>query len=54
MVDSLGDADKEDLLNNSTEKYDLPHEFWNMEYFEFLEARRKLMAQSIRDYFEKI
>ena len=54
MVDSLGDADKEDLLNNYTEKYDLPHEFWNMDYFDFLEARRKLMAKSIREYFEKI
>ena len=54
MVDSLGDADKDDLLNNYTEKYDLPHKFWNMDYFEFLEARRKLMAKSIREYFEKI
>ena len=54
MLDSLGDSDKEDLMSNYTEKYDLPHEFWNMDYFDFLEARRKLMAKSIREYFEKI
>ena len=54
MVDSLGEADKDELMKNYTEKYDLPHEFWNMDYFDFLEARRKLMAKSIREYFEKI
>lgn len=54
MVNSLGDADKEDLLNNYTEKYELPNEFWNMDYFEFLQERRKLMAKQIRNYFEKI
>lgn len=32
-----------------TEAYDLPHEFWNMDFFDFLEERRKLMAGSIED-----
>lgn len=54
MLDSLNEAEQEELMNTYTEKYDLPHEFWNMDYFEFLEARRKLMAKSIREYFEKI
>ena len=54
MLDSLSEGEKEELMNTYTEKYDLPHEFWNMDYFEFLEARRKLMAKSIREYFEKI
>ncbi len=34
--------------------YDLPEEFWNMEYEEFLEERRKLMANRIRRYFSTL
>ncbi|MBE6509390.1 MAG: DUF262 domain-containing protein [Methanobrevibacter sp.] len=45
---------REFVLNNYTEAYDLPFEFWNMDYFEFLDERRKLMAESIRKYFEKL
>lgn len=54
MLNSLNDIEKEELMNNYAEKYDLPYEFWDMDYFEFLNARRKLMAQSIRKYFEKL
>ena len=45
---------KEFVENNYVEVYDLPENFWDMEYNEFLEARRKLMAKSIRNYFEKL
>ncbi|WP_407421956.1 DUF262 domain-containing protein [Methanobrevibacter sp.] len=54
MLNTLNEHEKEDLMNNYIEKYDLPYEFWNMDYFEFLEARRKLMAKSIKKYFEKL
>ena len=42
------------IENNYITAYDLPEEFWNMDYFEFLEARRNLMAKSIRRYFEML
>jgi len=55
MLDSLeSEYDRQEIINNYTEYYDLPHEFWNMEYPEFLKARRKLMAKSIRNYFERL
>ena len=50
----LFSAEREEIINNYTEYYDLPHDFWNMDYFDFLEARRVLMAKSIRNYFEKL
>lgn len=44
-----------DFVNdNYTVAYDLPFEFWNMDYFDFLNQRRKLMANSIRRYYEKL
>lgn len=55
MLDDIeSDYEREEIINNYTEYYDLPHEFWNMDYFEFLEVRRKLMAKSIRNYFERL
>ena len=45
---------KEFVENNYVEVYDLPKNFWNMKYSEFLEARRKLMAKSIHNYFDKL
>ena len=54
MVDTLNEHEKEDLMENYTERFDLPHEFWNMDYFDFLNERRTLMAKSIRNYFEKL
>lgn len=42
------------VSENYIEAYDLPHEFWNMDYFEFLDERRKLMANCIRRYYEKL
>ena len=54
MLDSVSEFDREEIIKNYTKYYDLPHEFWNMDYFEFLEARRELMAKSIRNYFERL
>ena len=54
MVNSLNDYERNDLISNYNEKYDLPKEFWNMDYFEFLKERRKLMAKSIKNYFNKL
>ena len=45
---------KEFVKRNYVPVYDLPENFWEMDYFEFLEARRKLMAKSIHNYFEKL
>lgn len=42
------------VRKNYVKAYDLPYEFWDMDYFEFLEERRKLMAESIRRYFEML
>ena len=54
MLDLLNDKDRHDLEENYTQAYDLPEDFWNMEYDEFLTERRKLMARSIRKYFEAL
>ena len=54
MLNSLNEHEKEQLMNEYTQKYELPYEFWKMDYFEFLEMRRKLMAKSIKNYFEKL
>lgn len=54
MLNKCTDSTREFIENNYVEVYDLPKEFWNMDYFEFLEARRKLMAKSIHNYFEKL
>ena len=45
---------KEFVENNYVEVYDLPENFWNMDYSVFLDDRRKLMAKSIHNYFEKL
>ena len=54
ILDECSDNTREFVENNYVEVYDLPYEFWNMDYFDFLEERRKLMAESIRKYFEKL
>lgn len=54
MINSLNNSEKEELMNNYIKKYDLPQEFWNMDYFKFLEERRILMAKSIKKYFESL
>lgn len=43
-----------DLLDDYTNRFELPNEFWNMDYFDFLKMRRELMAKAIRRYFEKL
>ena len=54
VLEECSDNTREFITENYTESYDLPHEFWNMGYFEFLDERRKLMAGSIKKYFEKL
>lgn len=54
VLEECSDNTREFITENYTEAYDLPHEFWNMGYFEFLDERRKLMAGSIKKYFEKL
>ncbi|MBE8540160.1 GmrSD restriction endonuclease domain-containing protein [Geoglobus acetivorans] len=44
----------EDEIRIFLSKYDLPENFWEMNYYEFLEERRKLMSLKIRDYFNKL
>lgn len=50
----LTTEEKEYIEENYTKVYDLPPKFWEMEYFEFLDERRKLMAHSIQEYFNKL
>lgn len=52
MLDLLNENERKEIEENYQEAYDLPYEFWNMEYNEFLTERRKLIAKSIRKYFE--
>ena len=52
MLDLLNESERKEIEENYQEAYDLPYEFWNMEYNEFLTERRKLIAKSIRKYFE--
>lgn len=54
VLDECSENTRNFVSENYVEAYDLPNEFWNMNYFEFLEQRRKLMARSIRKYFEKL
>lgn len=48
----------EEFYKNNIESvfysYDLPNNFWELPYEEFLDYRRKLMAQRIRKFFESI
>jgi len=52
MLDLINENERNELEDNYSERYDLPYEFWNMDYDEFLVERRKLIAKSIREYFE--
>ena len=54
VLEECSDNTREFVKENYIEAYDLPFEFWKMDYFDFLEKRRKLMAESIRKYFEKL
>ena len=54
ILDECSNNTREFVENNYVEVYDLPQEFWNMDYFDFLEERRKLMAKSIHEYFDKL
>ncbi len=54
MLNSLSEIDKIDIENNYVERYDLPKEFWKLDYNRFLGERRKLMAKSINKYFEAL
>lgn len=54
MLESLNEFEREILIENYTKYYELPFEFWKMDYYEFLKMRRTLMSQSIKRYFEKL
>lgn len=45
---------RKNIEETYNKNYDLPLEFWKMDYDDFLIERRKLMAASIREYFEKL
>jgi hypothetical protein len=46
------------LMNNCTEKdlyyHAIPDNFWEMDYYKFLEERRKLIAKVLKDNIEKL
>lgn len=46
----LSEEEKEKIF----EEYDLPKNFWMLDYETFLKERRKLMAKRIRKYFESL
>jgi hypothetical protein len=46
----LSEEEKEKIF----EEYDLPKNFWKLDYKTFLKERRKLMAKRIRKYFESL
>ena len=52
-LDSTKNLTKEEV-NKIYNIYSLPKDFPNMDYFEFLKERRKLMAKKIKDYFYKL
>jgi len=45
---------REDALNKMMKDHCLPEEFYNLEYQEFLKARRKLIAKLIRNTYERL
>lgn len=54
MITTLSEVEKRDLEDNYVERYGLPDEFWKLDYNEFLEERRNLMAKSIKNYYESL
>lgn len=54
VLDECSESTRDFVSNNYTAAYDLPQEFWNIDYFDFLNQRRKLMANSIKRYYEKL
>lgn len=54
MLSSLNQNEREYIEQQYTDVFDLPQDFWKMDYPDFLKARRVLMAQSIKNYFEKL
>lgn len=54
VLDKCSESTRDFVSNNYTAAYDLPQEFWNIDYFDFLNQRRKLMANSIKRYYEKL
>ena len=54
ILNSINEDDKRDIEENYVDRYDLPEEFWKLDYNQFLEERRKMMAKSIKKYFEKL
>ncbi|MGC8691334.1 MAG: hypothetical protein ACP5SP_07875 [Caldisericum sp.] len=50
MTSNLTEEEKAKFLRDNC----LPSRFYEMDYKNFLEARRKLMADAIKKYFEKL
>lgn len=50
LTENLTQTEKQEILR----AYDLPDNFWDMDYDEFLKKRRILMARKIKDYFERL
>ncbi|AZR74361.1 hypothetical protein BBF96_13765 [Anoxybacter fermentans] len=50
LTSSLTDEEKNEILK----KYDLPQNFWELEYNTFLKERRILMAKGIKEYFKSL
>ncbi|QUH24216.1 hypothetical protein HYG87_10830 [Methanobacterium alkalithermotolerans] len=54
LVNSLSDVDRANILKSYQDTYDLPEGFWNLQYFDFIEKRRQLMAKGIKEYFNNL
>lgn len=54
LENEVNAEEKKFIEENYTKVYDLPYEFWKMDYYEFIEERRKLMANTIYEYFNKL
>ena len=50
LTKDFAPSEKQKILRT----YDLPDNFWELSYSEFLKKRRELMSKKIRDYFGKL
>jgi len=50
----LTDSMPQEKVKEHMKMHDLPEEFWEMDYHEFLAKRRELMAKRIKEYFLRL
>ena len=50
----LTDSMPQEKIKEHMKMHDLPEEFWEMDYHEFLAKRRELMAKRIKEYFLRL